>query len=73
MGLAIISFLMVFASFAVGLRCFADFDKGLMKSKTQDVEVQTGRRQGKMPFSPENTPGLDQRESYILEPRMSIE
>ncbi|CAE6391591.1 unnamed protein product [Rhizoctonia solani] len=31
---SIIAFLMIFASFAVGLRCFADFDKGLMKSKT---------------------------------------
>ncbi|QRV72556.1 hypothetical protein RhiJN_00570 [Ceratobasidium sp. AG-Ba] len=68
---SIIAFLMVFASFAVGLRCFADFDKGLKKSKTQDVEV--GKRPSKMPFSPEGTPGLDHRGSYMLEPRMSIE
>jgi hypothetical protein len=68
---AIIAFLMVFASFAVGLRCFADFDKGLKKSKTQDVEVQT--RPSKMPFSPVGTPGMEQRNSYMLEPRMSIE
>ncbi|KAG9086896.1 hypothetical protein FRC06_002827 [Ceratobasidium sp. 370] len=68
---SIIAFLMIFASFAVGLRCFADFDKGLKKSKTQDVEV--GKRQSKAAFSPEATPGLDQRGSYMLEPRMSIE
>ena len=30
---AIIAFLLLFATFAVGLRCFADFDKGLLKSK----------------------------------------
>lgn len=68
---SIISFVMIFASFAVGLRCFADFDKGLMKSKTQDVEVR--RRPGKVPLSPDGTPGFDQRGSYMLEPRMSIE
>ncbi|KAG8729345.1 hypothetical protein FRC12_021044 [Ceratobasidium sp. 428] len=68
---SIIAFLMIFASFAVGLRCFADFDKGLKKSKTRDVEV--AKRQSKAAFSPEGTPGLDQRGSYMLEPRMSIE
>ena len=31
---AIIAFLLLFATFAVGLRCFADFDKGLRQSKT---------------------------------------
>lgn len=64
---SIIAFLMVFASFAVGLRCFADFDKGLKKSKTQDVEV--AKRQSKAAFSPEGTPGTD----HMLEQRMSIE
>ncbi|KAI0709129.1 hypothetical protein C8Q76DRAFT_742333 [Earliella scabrosa] len=29
----IIAFLLLFATFAIGLRCFADFDKGLIKSK----------------------------------------
>ncbi|CAE6333371.1 UPF0658 Golgi apparatus membrane protein [Rhizoctonia solani AG-1 IB] len=69
---SIIAFVMIFASFAVGLRCFADFDKGLKKSKVQDVEQQN-RRPGKAAFSQINTPGLDQRGSYMLEPRMSIE
>ncbi|QRW16166.1 Golgi apparatus membrane protein [Rhizoctonia solani] len=69
---SIIAFVMIFASFAVGLRCFADFDKGLKKSKVQAVEQQN-RRPGKGAFSPLHTPGLDQRGSYMLEPRMSIE
>ena len=30
---AIVAFLLLFATFAVGLRCFADFDKGLLSSK----------------------------------------
>ncbi|KAG8747402.1 hypothetical protein FRC10_001073 [Ceratobasidium sp. 414] len=68
---SIIAFLMIFASFAVGLRCFADFDKGLKKSKTQDVDV--GKRQSKAALSPEGTPGVDARGSYMLEQRMSIE
>ncbi|CAL1704772.1 unnamed protein product [Somion occarium] len=29
----IVAFLLLFATFAVGLRCFADFDKGLLSSK----------------------------------------
>ncbi|OBZ75710.1 hypothetical protein A0H81_04380 [Grifola frondosa] len=29
----IVAFLLLFATFAVGLRCFADFDKGLQRSK----------------------------------------
>lgn len=34
---AIISFLMLFATFAVGLRCFADFDKDLRPAKTRGL------------------------------------
>lgn len=30
---AIVAFLLLFATFAIGLRCFADFDKGLLSSK----------------------------------------
>lgn len=30
---AIVAFLLLFATFAVGLRCFSDFDKGLQTSK----------------------------------------
>jgi hypothetical protein len=30
---AIVAFLLLFGTFAVGLRCFADFDRGLQASK----------------------------------------
>lgn len=35
----IVAFLLLFASFAVGLRCFADFDRGLLPSKVNDVPI----------------------------------
>ncbi|OJT06077.1 UPF0658 Golgi apparatus membrane protein C23H3.04 [Trametes pubescens] len=38
----IIAFLLLFATFAIGLRCFADFDKGLLKSKLHDVTFRRG-------------------------------
>jgi len=33
----IFAFILLFATFAVGLRCFADFDRGLQASKVNDV------------------------------------
>lgn len=33
----IVAFLILFATFAVGLRCFSDFDRGLQPSKVNDV------------------------------------
>jgi len=33
----IVAFLLLFATFAVGLRCFADFDRGLLPSKVNEV------------------------------------
>ncbi len=32
---AIVAFILLFATFAVGLRCFSDFDQGLQSSKVQ--------------------------------------
>ena len=32
--LAIVALILLFATFAIGLRCFSDFDKGLKDSKT---------------------------------------
>jgi len=37
-----ITLALLLASFAVGLRCFADFDRGLQHSKTKDVAVKHG-------------------------------
>jgi hypothetical protein len=38
-----IALILLLASFAVGIRCFADFDRGLLYSKTKDVAVRHGR------------------------------
>jgi hypothetical protein len=74
---AIVAFLILFATFAVGLRCFADFDKGLIAAKTASLHPQ--RPSG---FSKPNTPSMNMsgvdRQSYFsggqpLAPRMSIE
>jgi len=35
----IVAFTLLFASFAVGMKCFADFDRGLQQSKVNDVPV----------------------------------
>lgn len=39
----IIALMLLLASFAVGIRCFADFDRGLQPSKTQDAAIRHGR------------------------------
>jgi hypothetical protein len=74
---AILAFIVLFATFAVGLRCFADFDKGLIEAKTASLRPQ--RPPG---FSKPNTPAMNmtgvERQSYFaggqpLAPRMSIE
>jgi len=78
----IVSFLMMFATFAVGLRCFADFDKGLKPAKTRDTKFDEKRPNsaynGGSPAVP-GTPNMTQHNngSYVggstLEPRISIE
>ncbi|KAH8117406.1 hypothetical protein DFH11DRAFT_1851754 [Phellopilus nigrolimitatus] len=66
----IVAFLLLFATFAVGLRCFSDFDKGLASAKMHDVPE-------KVTYSKPNTPGVGERSSYAggiaLAPRLSIE
>jgi hypothetical protein len=44
----IVAFILLFATFAVGLRCFSDFDRGLQVSKVNDV-----------PTRPKFTPNVD--------------
>jgi len=70
----VVAFLLVFTSFAIGLRCFADFDKGLRHPKTNDSLTPRRSKYG----SPVGTPGMSERTgSYIggagLAPRMSID
>ncbi|KAI5124554.1 hypothetical protein M0805_003076 [Coniferiporia weirii] len=67
----IVAFLLLFATFAVGLRCFADFDKGLASAKMHDVPE-------KVTYSTPTTPGVGGRTSsysggMALSPRLSIE
>jgi len=78
----ITSFLLLFATFAVGLRCFADFDKGLQYSKVYGSDLPTKGKYSSNPLSPEETSAdgmnMGQRQSsYVggshLQPRISIE
>jgi hypothetical protein len=66
----IVAFLLLFCTFAVGLRCFADFDRGLLSSKVHESNVTSS----KVPM----TPNMSQRQSSYgggvqLGPRISIE
>ncbi|KAJ6596874.1 hypothetical protein DFH09DRAFT_1132979 [Mycena vulgaris] len=68
----IVAFILLFATFAVGLRCFADFDRGLQASKVNAVPTRPN-------YSKENSAGnmSQQQGSYnggtALAPRISIE
>ncbi|KDQ60834.1 hypothetical protein JAAARDRAFT_31823 [Jaapia argillacea MUCL 33604] len=69
----VMTFLLLFATFAIGLRCLADFDKGLLESKLH--------RHGQSLYAPVNTTlkmdkigDMNERQSsYLAGPRMSIE
>jgi len=76
---SIVSLLLMFATFAVGLRCFADFDKDLRDAKNSDSKFDTRPRASSTINSPgfaSDTP-MAERGSYIggsvLAPRISIE
>jgi hypothetical protein len=73
-----VAFIILFATFGVGLRCFADFDKGLLSAKTAAVDPRAGGY-GK-PTAPGyvNAGSANDRQSYFaggqpLQHRMSIE
>jgi hypothetical protein len=56
----IVAFILLFATFAVGLRCFADFDRGLQASKMNDVPT-------KKKYPPVSTPpGMGERQSSYM-------
>ncbi|KAI6108966.1 hypothetical protein EV401DRAFT_2059749 [Pisolithus croceorrhizus] len=68
----IFAFLLLLASFIVGVKCFYDFGKGLHDSKTQDVSVSADQRYGSFPKAQE----LDSAYSTggaALQPQISIE
>ncbi|KAI0082677.1 hypothetical protein K474DRAFT_1584776 [Panus rudis PR-1116 ss-1] len=75
----IVAFLLLFATFAVGLRCFSDFDKGLLSSKLHEVTSSKSYLHSPLPSpSAGEQPSMSQRQSsYVggstLGPRISIE
>jgi hypothetical protein len=73
---AILAFLILFGTFAVGLRCFADFDKGLLNAKRATVAPPQKGTPGPGAFA--GGASASDRQSYFaggqpLQPRMSIE
>jgi len=69
----IVAFLLLFATFAVGLRCFSDFDRGLISSKVHDIN-----KRPKYSFKGDSAGNMSQRQSsygggQALAPRISIE
>jgi hypothetical protein len=69
----IVAFIILFATFVVGIRCFADFDKGLLASKVHDVNATQKYSSG----LPTSGPATEQKDTYQggteLSPRISIE
>jgi len=68
----IVAFLLLFSTFAVGLRCFADFDRGLLASKVHNVPKRPKYSQNM------DSGNMSQRQSsnlagFPLGPRISIE
>ncbi|KAF5380827.1 hypothetical protein D9615_003942 [Tricholomella constricta] len=56
----IVAFLLLFATFAVGLRCFADFDRGLQASKVNALPTRPKY------FTAESSTNMSQRQSSYL-------
>jgi hypothetical protein len=67
----VVAFILLLATFAVGLRCFADFDRGLQSSKVHSIPVRPSasmkNSSGNMGEKHANTSGVP------LAPRVSIE
>lgn len=66
----IVAFILLLATFAVGLRCFSDFDRGLQSSKVHSIPVRPSTStypSGNMSQKQSNTTGVP------LGPRISIE
>lgn len=70
----IVAFLLLFSTFAVGLRCFADFDKGLLSSKLHDI-TRRKNKYSSTPMADKTTDNTNQQYAggQPLAPRISIE
>ncbi|KAJ8520402.1 hypothetical protein ONZ45_g2792 [Pleurotus djamor] len=70
----IVAFLILFATFVVGLRCFSDFDQGLESSKTHALQSRPKLSNGDSAASMSQ---IGRNSSYMagqpLQPRISIE
>jgi len=65
----ILAFILLFATFAIGLRCFSDFNRGLRESKVNEVPTRPA-------YSKENSAGNIEgsyNNGAALQPRISIE
>ncbi|KAI0699725.1 hypothetical protein BC835DRAFT_1330511 [Cytidiella melzeri] len=69
----IVAFLLLFATFAVGLRCFADFNKGLLPSKTHGQSKKPIYKLTKMDFIDDDPNDKRYNGGEQLAPRISIE
>lgn len=77
----IVAFLLLFTTFAIGLRCFADFDKGLQSSKTHDITARRKKAYFSAPIHDklggdddvEGAPHVPYNAGVQLQPRISIE
>jgi len=67
----IVAFILLFATFAVGLRCFSDFDQGLQSSKVQSVPSR--QKYSTTPSSNNVTQYQPGYQGVPLGPRISIE
>ncbi|PBK78126.1 hypothetical protein ARMSODRAFT_1010740 [Armillaria solidipes] len=62
----IVAFLLLFATFAVGLRCFADFEKGLMESKVHGQSYTPVKNDVKMQvLNGDSIPALSDKPNYL--------
>lgn len=74
----IVAFLLLFATFAVGLRCFADFDKGLQSAKLHDITTRRKKYSSAVVVDKIGDRDDEEQEQqytagHQLQPRISIE
>jgi uncharacterized membrane protein len=69
----IVAFLLLLATFAVGLRCFADFDRGLLDAKMSSVSSQHKRRKSKPDPSVDKGDVSEAQRLSLTDPPLLIE
>ncbi|KAL9715138.1 hypothetical protein Ac2012v2_001798 [Leucoagaricus gongylophorus] len=69
----IVAFLLLFATFAVGLRCFSDFNRGLATSKIQNVSTRPKKSGSGKPSASNMSESEVGYQGISFGPRISIE